>query len=92
MSDKNGTDAMIWNLEHNFIAVSESLLQAATLSADDSAHCLGSGMYGIGTRGFAIEQRKDLCIASLLFQDSMAVIQNCETILYKLPTRGKMVD
>ena len=60
--------ATIWDLETEYIAVTENQHEAALLTAFDLEECIGSKSYSICFSSFPMEKSKDSCLATSLLK------------------------
>ena len=81
--------ATMWDLETEYIAVTENQNEAALLTAFDLEECIGSKSYSICFSSFHMEKSKDSCLATLLFKDSLSALEVCRIRNVQLPLKEK---
>ena len=79
--------AAVWDIESDYIAATEDKRFTALLSERQFHDCIGSKSYSVCRTGFAMEKARDSCLATLLFHDEFAAVQNCKVKTVKLPNR-----
>ena len=85
----NGSHAIRWEIESEYIAVTENRHFAAILTPRDLENCIGSVSYSVCQNGFSLQKNKDSCIATLLFQDEYEALENCRVKSIQLPRKEK---
>ena len=79
--------AIVWEIESEYIAVTENRVYAALLSREELEHCVGSKGYSICRNGFSLQKNKDSCLGTLLFHDEFKAIQNYNVRSIPLPRK-----
>ena len=83
----NHSHAIVWEIESEYIAVTENRVYAALLSREELEHCVGSKGYSICRNGFSLQKNKDSCLGTLLFHDEFKAIENCNVRSIPLPRK-----
>ena len=92
MPTRGSSKATIWDIEADFIAVTENKAETALLTQEDLLACVGSKAYSICEQGFAMEKKRYSCLASLLFNHGSTAVQKCSVKPYLLPQREKALN
>ena len=81
--------AIKWNLEAQYLAISEDNMETAYLTEYDLSRCIGSSRYQICLDMIATETGHGSCLATLFFKGSVEALQICVTEQIALPATEK---
>ena len=92
MPQDDAEDAMIWDLEADFLAVSEDGRETALVSRTDLTRCIGSTRYSICHHGLATEGLWSSCLSLLFFGNLVQAMKFCDFRPYALPVSERALN
>ena len=81
--------AIKWNVEAEYLAVSENLRETSLVTRDQLDKCIGSSKYRICLETLATENKDSSCFATLYFANIMDALEVCDTDPVPLPLKVK---
>ena len=84
---ESGTEgrAQIWKTGGSYLALTINGERHAVLSKQQLDDCVGSTTIAICHNGFSLNRNVDSCLYSLMQEDQMTALKDCETESYQLP-------
>ncbi len=86
MPDPRDAKALVWDIEGEFLAISEDQRDNAIPTPKDLQTCLGSPLNSICATGSATYLTKTFCLAALYFGSTEATMSVCSVRTIDLPT------
>ena len=83
---------MIWDLEADYLAVSEDGRETALVSRLDLTRCIGSSRYSICHHGLSTEGLWSSCLSLLFFGNFVQALKVCDLKQYPLPMTERAVN
>ena len=81
-----------WDVEAEFLAVSEDLMETSLVTRDQVDKCIGSSKYRICHETLATENKDSSCLATLFFGIIMDALEVCDTVPVPLPLKVKATN
>ena len=91
MPQADAEDAIIWDLEADFLAVSEDGRDTALVSSSDLTRCIGSTRYSICHHGLATEGPWSSCLTLLFFCNLVEAMKFCDFRPYAVPVPERAI-
>ena len=79
--------AQVWKLNGNYLAITHTGERHAVLTKQQLDDCVGSTTISICNNGFALNSHADSCLYSLMKEDEMTALKDCETESIQLPVK-----
>ena len=92
MPQEDSSDAMIRDLDAEFLAVSEDGRETAIVSSRYLTRCIGSATYGICHQGLSTEGLWSSCLSLLFSGNRVQAMKLCDLKLYTLPLSERAVN
>ena len=71
--------AIKWDVEAEYLAVSENLMETSLATRDQLDKCIGSSKYRICHETLATENKDSSCLATLYFGNIMDALEVCDS-------------
>ena len=84
--------ALLWDIEAEYLAVSEDLRETALLSHRDLEQCIGSSKYSICHQGISTEGVESSCLSQLFFGNLIQAMTVCNVKPFQLPTPERAIN
>lgn len=85
MPQEHINTALKWDIETDYIAISENRLEIALLTETQLNQCIGSKNNAVCYETFATETNQNSCLATLYFKNAKDALAVCGLIKHKLP-------
>ena len=84
--------AIKWDVEAEYLAVSENLMETSLVTRDQLDKCIGSSRYRICHETLATENKDSSCLATLYFEKSIDALKVCDTVPVPQPLKVKATN
>ena len=92
MLQPDDVDAIQWEIEAEYLAVSEDGRETALITRRHMENCIGSSKYSICHEGLATEGVQSSCLSLLFFGNLIQAMKVCDMKPVTLPTKEQAVS
>ena len=92
MPQIDDVDAIQWDIEADFLAVSEDGRETALVTHRQLEQCIGSSRYSICHEGLATEGLQSSCLALLFFGNLVQAMKVCDVKVIQLPIKERAIN